>query len=209
MQQAVNSREIKALFLDIGGVLLTNGWGHDFRARAVEKFGLDKKEFEDRHSLVFDNYELGRVSFDEYLDWVVFYQQRDFSKKDFTTFIFEQSEALDGHLDYFMELKQKHQLKVFAVSNEGREINEYRVKKFRLDDLFDGYISSCYVGLHKPGKDILQMACDISHTPAQQALYVDDRKLLVDVAGNFGLQVLHFQSLDQAKEFIKTCTFYK
>jgi len=209
MHNDVKPGVIKALFLDIGGVLLTNGWGHDFRYRAIEKFGLDKKDFEDRHALVFDNYEVGKVTFDEYLNWTIFYQQRNFSKQDFSTFIFKQSEALNGNLDFFKEVKQKHQLKVFAVSNEGREINEYRVNKFKLDELFDGYISSCYVGLHKPSRDILQMACDVSHTPAANALYVDDRKLLIDVAREFGLQTLHFQSLDQAKEFISTCTFYK
>ena len=38
------SSKITALFLDIGGVLLTNGWDHNMRARAADKFGLDYAE---------------------------------------------------------------------------------------------------------------------------------------------------------------------
>lgn len=200
---------IKTLFLDIGNVLLTNGWGHDFRQQAAKHFALDYKEMDDRHQLVFDNYEIGRVSFDEYLDLAVFYEPRSFTRDDFKTFMLGLSEALPGHLDFFINLKKQYNLKVFAVSNEGREINEARVQKFKLDDLFDGYISSCYVGLHKPCRDILQLACDITHTTPQQGLYVDDREELVNVADKFGLQTLWFQGLDQAKEFLKTCTFQK
>lgn len=39
-------KKITTLFLDIGGVLLSNGWGHDFRQKAVDKFHLDKAEME-------------------------------------------------------------------------------------------------------------------------------------------------------------------
>ncbi len=197
------------MFLDIGGVLLTNGWGHESRFEAIEKFRLNKEEVEERHKIAFDTYEIDKITFDEYLDWVFFYKERRFSKKEFTKFMFQQSQALDGCIAFFKELKQQHHLKVIAVSNEGRELNEYRIKQFKLDELFDAYVSSCYVRLHKPDKSMLQMACDISHTLPEHALYIDDTLLLVDVAKLFGLQTLHFQRLESAKEFMKTCKFYK
>ena len=209
MHNKIKPGEIKTLFLDIGGVLLTNGWGHESRFEAAEKFGLDREEIEGRNKLVFDTYEIDKISFDEYLDWVIFYEERKFSRKEFTTFMLHQSQPLDGCVNYFKALKLQHQLKVVAVSNEGRELNEYRIKQFKLDELFDAYISSCYVHLHKPDKSMLQMACDISHTLPEHALYVDDTLLLVEVAASIGLQTLHFQGLGSAKEFIKTCKFYK
>ena len=209
MHNKIKPREIKTLFLDIGGVLLTNGWGHESRFEAAEKFGLDREEIEGRNKLVFDTYEMDKISFDEYLDWVIFYEERKFSREEFTTFMLQQSQPLDGCVNYFKALKLQHQLKVVAVSNEGRELNEYRIKQFKLDELFDAYISSCYVHLHKPDKSMLQMACDISHTLPEHALYVDDTLLLVEVAASVGLQTLHFQGLGSAKEFIKTCKFYK
>jgi len=199
--------EIHALFLDIGGVLLTNGWGSDFRKKAIEKFNLDAQEIEGRHQLAFDNYELGLMTLDEYLDLVVFYEPRPFSVQEFKDFMLGLSARLGNNIEFFKALKEKYKLKVIAVSNEGRELNEYRIKKFGLNELFDAYISSCYVRLHKPSHAILKLACDISQVAPQHALYVDDRALLVRVGYEFGLQTLHFQGIDHAKDFISTCIF--
>ncbi len=198
---------ITTLFLDIGGVLLTNGWGHESRALAVDKFKLDGELMETRHRMAFDTHEMDKMSLDEYLELVVFYEARDFSKEDFKAFMFQQSQALAGNIDFFKTVKSRYRLKVIAVSNEGRELNEYRIQKFELDSLFDVYISSCYVHLHKPDEQMLQMACDISHTRKDQALYIDDQLVLVDVAKNFGLQAHQFTSLESARAYLDNCTF--
>jgi len=39
---------ITTLFVDIGGVLLTDGWGHGFRSLAAKTFDLNLKEIEIR-----------------------------------------------------------------------------------------------------------------------------------------------------------------
>ena len=51
--------EITTMFWDIGGVLLSNGWDRDLRRQAVEHFGLDWEEFEDRHELVAGAFDAG------------------------------------------------------------------------------------------------------------------------------------------------------
>jgi len=65
---------ITCLFLDIGGVLLTDGWDHHARKRAATNFKLNLAEMEDRHHLTFDTYEEGKLTLEEYLGRVVFYQ---------------------------------------------------------------------------------------------------------------------------------------
>lgn len=47
---------ITRVFLDIGGVLLTDGWDHHARRRAATNFMLKLAELEDRHHLTFDTY---------------------------------------------------------------------------------------------------------------------------------------------------------
>jgi putative hydrolase of the HAD superfamily len=59
--------KMTALFLDIGGVLLSDDWGHNFRHKAAAMFNLDVAEMETRHKLVFVAYEEGRMTLDEYL----------------------------------------------------------------------------------------------------------------------------------------------
>jgi putative hydrolase of the HAD superfamily len=195
----MNNNTITTLFLDIGGVLLTNGWGHRSRNKAVTQFNLDAEEMNERHHLTFDTYEEGKLTLHEYLNRVVFYKPRTFSEQEFITFMYEESTALPGTIEFFKALKKRYQLRVIAVSNEGRELNDYRIKTFKLNELFDGFISSCFVHLRKPDKDIFSMASDISQTEPMHSLYIDDRSMFVEVAQSFGMNGLHYKGLEEAK----------
>ena len=197
--------EVKTLFLDIGGVLLTDGWSRIARERAFEKFGLmeDKDHINERHDMNFDTYELGKMSFDDYLDNSIFYKKRNFEKEDFVSFLFAQSEALPGAIHYFTELKKNYGLKIIAVSNEARELNEYRIKTFQLHNLFDSFVSSCYVGMRKPDPQMYKLASDISFTPFEEAVYIDDRIIYIEYARSLGLPSLHYTGIDSAKKYFE------
>jgi hypothetical protein len=82
---------ITRLFLNIGGVLLTDGRDHHVRKRAATNFKLGLAEMEDRHHLTFDTYEEGKLTMEEYLGQVVVYQERPFTRAQFRHFIFAQS----------------------------------------------------------------------------------------------------------------------
>src|ERR1700730_14266779 len=71
---------ITCVFLDIGGVLLPDGWDHHARKRAATNFKLELAEMEDRHLLNFDTYEEGKLTMEEYLGQVDFYQERPFTR---------------------------------------------------------------------------------------------------------------------------------
>lgn len=194
---------ITTLFLDIGGVLLSNGWGRDARNKAIEYFKLDGGELNDRHHLTFDTYEEGKLTLNDYLKRVVFYEPRSFSLDDFIRFMFEQSHAYPETISFFKEIKKRYHLRIVAVSNEGRELNAFRIEKFKLNELFDAFISSSYVHLRKPDADIFRMAIDISRTAADHALYIDDRLMFVEVARGLGMQGIHYQGLAQAENQLK------
>ncbi|HEX2846222.1 MAG TPA: HAD family hydrolase [Chitinophagaceae bacterium] len=195
---------ITTLFLDIGGVLLTNGWGRSSRKLAAEHFKLDVVELNERHHLTFDTYEIGKISLDEYLERIVFYEKRDFTVEDFKTFMYGQTQPYTDSIEFFKKLKQRHGLKVIAVNNEGRELNDYRINQFRLYELFDAYASSCYVKFRKPDIDIFRIACDIGKVAPQQTVMVDDRQMFTQVASTIGINCLHFDSLEGIKEKMKT-----
>lgn len=201
--------KIKTLFLDIGGVLLTNGWSRIERDRAIEHFDLDKEEVFEKHSVFFNVFEIGKMTLDEYLDEVIFYKKRDFTTNEFKDFIFTQSMELPGSLDLFSKIKQSTGVRVFALSNEGKEINEYRIRKFHLDTLFDGFISSSYVHLRKPDPKIYCLACDIAFTSPSESLFVDDRIENLKMATKVGMNTLQFKNLDYVRDEIKKYEFIK
>ena len=183
---------ITALFVDIGGVLLTDGWDHDARKRAATNFKLGLAEMEDRHHLTFDTYEEGKLTLEEYLDRVVFYQKRPFTRVRFRRFMFAQSKPYPEMISLVAQLKVRHGIKVAVVSNEGRELNAYRIRKFKLDGLVDSFISSCFVHCRKPDADIFRLALDIAQAPARQVVYVDNTPMFVQIAEGLGIRsVLH------------------
>ena len=183
---------ITCLFLDIGGVLLTNGWDHHARKRAVTNFKLESAEMENRHHLTFDTYEEGKLTLEEYLSWVVFYKQRPFTRAQFRRFMFAQSKPYPEMIELVTQLKVRHGLKIAVVSNEGRELNAYRIRKFKLDGLVDFFISSCFVHLRKPDADIFRLALDIAQVPSNQVVYIDNTPMFVQIAEGLGIRsILH------------------
>ena len=194
---------INTLFLDIGGVLLTNGWDRDARLRATEKFHLDHDEVSERHHMTFDTYEEGKLSLDEYLNRVVFYRQQPFTVQDFKQFIFDQSQPIEAMIMLVRRLKNHYGLKTVVVSNEGRELNEYRIKEFRLYEFIDAFISSCFVHFRKPDEDIYRIALDISQVRPEEVAYLDDRKMFVEVAQSLGIQGIHHTGYESTVAMLK------
>jgi putative hydrolase of the HAD superfamily len=183
----MKKQAISTLFLDIGGVLLSNGWDHTARHQAAEAFQLDYDEIEERHHLSFDTYEEGKYSLDEYLQQVVFNQPRPFSLNDFKSFMLSRSHPFPEMLNLVQSIKGKYDLKTVAVSNEGRELNAYRIQAFHLSQLIDTFVSSCYVHYRKPDPDIYRIALDISQSAPDRVVYIDDRPLFVEVATGLGI----------------------
>jgi len=139
------SAPIMALFVDVGGVLLTDGWDHHARKRAAAHFKLEWAEMEDRHHLTFDTYEEGKLTLEYYLGRVIFYQKRPFTRAQFRRFMFAQSKPYSEMIKLVRKLKAKFGLKIAVVSNEGRELNAYRIRKFKLDGFVDSFVSSSFV----------------------------------------------------------------
>jgi len=181
------SSPITCLFLDVGGVLLTNGWDHHARRRAAKHFKLDWEEMQERHNLNFVIYETGKLTLQEYLGWVVFYKKRAFTRAEFWRFMCAQSKPCLEMLELIRGLKAKYGLKVFVLSNEARELNAYRIHKFKLDGFVDAFVSSCLVRLHKPDPAIFRLALDIAVTPARQIVYIENTPIFVQIAEGMGL----------------------
>jgi putative hydrolase of the HAD superfamily len=182
-----DSKSITTLFLDIGGVLLTNGWDHNMRRKAAEIFDLDYEELNERHHLTFDTYEAGKLSLHEYLQRVVFYKQRSFSPQEFRDYMFSQSQPYPDMIDLVCNLKERYGLKIAAVSNEGRELTVYRIREFDLGSFIDFFISSCFVHFRKPDEDMYRIALDIAQVPPEKVVYIEDRPMFVQIAKELGI----------------------
>lgn len=206
----MKTSNIRIIFSDIGGVLLTNGWGHQSRQKAAQVFGFDYEEMNALHEFIFNVYEMGKISLDTYLDTVLFYRSRDFTREDVKAFMFAQSEELPELLPWLIEWKKTQpDLKFIAINNEGKELNDYRIRKFKLFRCFDAFISSCEVGMRKPDPEIFSLAMGIAHAYPDECLYIDDRLMIVEAARGAGIKAIQHKNFEGTKAFLEECVLVK
>ena len=183
-------KKINTILFDVGGVCLTNGWDHISREKATVKFSLDYEETEKRHKPLLKKFEKGKLSLDEYLDEVVFFKERDFSKSDFIEFMHSQSETIDSTLKILDKLNKKRKYQLVTLNNESRELNKFRINKFNLSKYFECFFSSCYLGTRKPEQEIFYAATHLLQKDPEECLFIDDREENYNAATNYGLNTI-------------------
>ncbi|MEO7766752.1 MAG: HAD-IA family hydrolase [Ferruginibacter sp.] len=195
---------MKILFMDVGGVLLSNGWGHESRIAAAKEFNLDYEEFNRLHEFIFNVFEIGNLTMEEYLDTVIFNQPREFTKEDFKSFMYAQSVELPGMLKWVIDWKNKGcGFRIISINNEPKELNDYRIKKFKLHRCYDAFISSCEVGMRKPDPRIFKLAMGVAQAAPEQCYYFDDRPMLVEAAARLGIHAYHHQNFELSRSIIE------
>ena len=194
---------ISAIFWDVGGVLLANGWDRAQREKALEQFQLDREEFNDRHEMLVSSFERGKISLDEYLDRTIFYRSRPFTRDEFRQFMFALSQPKSDELALAQELSRSGKYLMSTINNESREMNLYRIEKFGLREIFDIFISSCFVGLRKPERDIYRLALEITQKVPAQCCFIDDRDLNLESAEKLGMQTIRMQTVEQLRQELR------
>ncbi|RZV37866.1 MAG: HAD family phosphatase [Candidatus Acidulodesulfobacterium acidiphilum] len=192
--------KITTLFLDIGNILLTNGWDTASRKLASKTFDLDYEEFAERHGYLSSLYEEGRITLNDYLDKAIFYEERSFLKADFKNFMFNQSKAIPEMIELFKHLKSKYNLKIVALNNEGLELSRYRVETFKLTELIDFFVTSCFVKMKKPDENIYKLAMDLAYVTSEESLFIDDRYFNVETAAKLGMNAFQHKDYVTTKE---------
>jgi putative hydrolase of the HAD superfamily len=191
--------DVTALFWDVGGVILSNGWDRAARSAAAKKFGLDWEEFQDRHDLASPAFETGQITLDTYLQRTVFYRKRTFTREEFTDFIFGQSSELPESRGVLDEISKTGNYLLATINNEPRELNEFRIQKFNLRREFKGFFSSCYLGVRKPDEGIYKLALEVTQRTPEESVFIDDRELNLECARQMNMTTIHFQNAAQLR----------
>ena len=194
---------IRALFWDVGGVLLTNAWDHTQRSQALKHFQLEEEEFRDRHEMVVSSFERGKITLDEYLDRTVFYRPRPFTREAFRDFMFSLSHPYPEVLQFAQGLGDSGRYFMGTINNESRELNYDRLDKFALRKIFRLFVSSCFVGLRKPESGIYHLALEITQIPAQECCFIDDRALNLECAAKLGMHTIEMDGVPQLRADLK------
>jgi len=192
--------QIRAIFWDVGGVLLTNAWDRAQRERALEQFQLDEAEFDDRHEMVVSSLERGKISFDEYLERTVFYRPRPFAREVFKDYVFSLSQPHADALALARELTNSGKYLMATINNESKELNLYRIQTFGLREIFSLFVSSCFVGLRKPEEGIYRLALEVTQKPPEECCFIDDRPLNLEAARHMGMHTIEMEDVGRLRQ---------
>ena len=191
---------IRAIFWDVGGVLLTNAWDRSERMAALEHFRLDEEEFHARHEMVVSSFERGKITLDEYLASTIFYRNRPFTRDQFRDYMYSLSQPMPDVLAFASALADAGKYFMSTINNESRELNLYRIEKFGLRGMFRLFVSSCFVGLRKPESGIYRLAIETTQINPQDCCFIDDRALNLECAAALGMRTIQMQTLDQLRQ---------
>jgi putative hydrolase of the HAD superfamily len=186
---------VRALFWDVGGVLLSNAWDRTQRLSALEHFRLDEEEFHSRHEMVVSSFERGKITLDEYLDRTVFYRTRSFTREAFKDFMFSLSQPIPEVLSFARALADSGKYLMGTINNESRELNLYRIEHYGLHQIFRLFVSSCFVGLRKPESGIYRLAVEITHMNPEECAFIDDRGINLECAAALGMHTIEMKTL--------------
>jgi len=196
------SPAIRTIFWDIGGVLLTNGWGRSQRARALNPLGVNLIAYEAVHEEVNYYWERGLMTAQDFFSKTVLETNPDLNLtfEQLWPLVCGESTILHQEcFDILAALKSSGQYRLATLNNESKELNAYRLDTFGLRQHFNYFICSGYVHEMKPLPDIYRAAIDVSGLPPETALFIDDRQENCEAARSFGMNAIHFESPAQLR----------
>lgn len=189
---------IRALFFDIGGVLLSNGWDREQRAVVAAQFGLDATDFGERHKLAVPELELGRMTLDEYLEQTVFCHPQTFTQGEFRAAMQAQSTPHADALALARDLSARYRL--YALNNEGRDLNDHRIRTYGLSDFLLAFFTSSTLELMKPNPAIYRAALTLAAVAPHEAVMIDDRAQNTEAARRVGMHAIRYENAAQLRE---------
>lgn len=185
---------IKVVGFDLGGVYLTDCWSVVVREKIAKKFHLDQSKIEEKNNLLHKKISNGLISEDIFLQELVGSDKKMIQEvknliRSLNKIIYPEM------LGLMQKLKRNH--KLVLVNNEGKEWNEFRIKKFNLGKIFDEILTSCFIGYSKPSQDYFKKVLARLNIKPSELLFIDNTIKNVISARNLGIVAIHFKNPDQ------------
>ncbi|MFH1713022.1 MAG: HAD-IA family hydrolase [Candidatus Jacksonbacteria bacterium] len=182
---------IKAIFFDLGNVILKEGYQPGIRYYE-KKYAIPKGElYQAAHGHQhWKNFTLGLISEQEYLTQVDRHFSGDLDTTILNQAIYDHIELVSGVLDFICQLKGFYILGL--ISNYPKELFEWCEKRFGFEDLFTVRAISGLVHIRKPDLKIFRYALNQARVKPSEVIYVDDREDRVGPARSLGINVIVF-----------------
>ncbi len=183
---------IKALFFDLGGVLLRTQ-NRSIREKLGQEFGMTYDQID---SFVFESQSsklasIGRISEDEHWMDVTRRLGLDASHMPRLRDTFFAGDVLDMELVNFLR-QSRGTYKTGLISNAWSGLRPWILRE-KFDDAFDHMVISAEAGFAKPDPRIYQLAMEKLGVLPEESIFVDDVQKNIDAANNLGMKGILFK----------------
>ena len=190
----------KAVVFDFGGVMIEKPDSKMIAEFLCETLFLSKKEFKKLHQEKKSAKEQGMDTIHFFKNYAA-KNQISLSptwEEEFVE-VMKQSLHPRSEMYAFVEKIKKKNILAPLFSN----IDEYRanlLKKMGLYDPFSFCLLSCDLGVEKPDPKAYAILLEALDLQAEDIVFIDDREENVEAARKFGIDAIHFKSVQQIKE---------
>lgn len=195
---------IKAIFFDIGGVLINIHPDRTFEYISKStgvKIQILKESFPEN---IHNEYEKGKISNNE---WFSEYKKSLPELSNLTEKTFWKAWNLllgkeKKTIDLVKSLKPNYSIWLLSNTNP-KHIQDEIKNKYEFPSLIDGAVYSFEVGKRKPSYDIYKIATEMAGVGAHEALFIDDLSENIIAAKEIGITSLLFTTFEQLKIDLK------
>lgn len=191
---------IRNIIFDLGGVLLNLDYGRTnqaFRDMGLEE--IDRIYSQKLQQQLFDDYETGRISSEEFRSEV----SKLVGRQVDPAHIDEAWNAMlldlpPARIALLKQLKEKYRLFLLSNTNDIHitSYSNYLLRTFgfpNLSHIFEKEYYSYRVGKRKPNRDIFELVINENGLDPNETLFIDDSIQHVEGARHAGLHAIHLQ----------------
>jgi len=184
------------IFFDVGGVLLID-FIDDKINDLAQKYGREPALLLAARKQLRPLADQGRISDNEF--WEAIFKKAAIRPTEEDREVDSYMEEIEGVRDIAEKLKRRS-YHLAILSNDSREMFMKRRQRFALDRLFENIILSAEHGFIKPYPEIYRVALEITDTPPEKALLIDDRQENIKTAQELGMQGILFINAVRLRE---------
>lgn len=196
----IDNKNIKNIIFDFGGVIINI----DFRLtwESFKNYGvadLDQLFSKVKQTALFDNFEKGLISPDEFRKQAIAIMNIDIDKEEFDKAW--NSMILDIPEERINLLRRlRNNYRIFLLSNSNKIHYDFYLNNLkrvhhvmRFEDLFEKVYFSFNTGLIKPDKEIFNRVIAENALKVSETIFIDDSVQHINAAGECGLLTLHLE----------------
>ncbi len=192
---------IKAIIFDIGGVVLKPKSFHPVTQEYAKMMNLEKDRVHEIFKKIWYMWRVDEINENEFFDKLTKELKIQADKEKLRKIFYSVWELDEGTFEMIGKLRKNY--KIFALTNQSRELFSSLSKEYGLSKIFDKIFTSYETKLAKPDPKIYEYMLGKTGMKPGECVFIDDKDENVERAGKLGMKALLFENAEQTENELR------